>query len=115
MGVVGVVGVVEGIEVFFGGAMIYMLTQRLKIELCRPVPIDRDKSRLALWVIPLYVGFRPTLVYVAPLGLALVNFPCIRRGEPLRYCMSPRWGLLVLVSRRACVVAHLRGLLVLGS
>ena len=28
---------------------------------------------LALWLIPFYVGFHPTLVYVAPLGLAFDN------------------------------------------
>ena len=37
----------------------------IQIELCRPVPTSRDKSQLALWVIPFYVGFRPTQVYVA--------------------------------------------------
>ena len=41
------------------------------IELYRPVPTCRDKSRLALRVILFSVGFHPTLFYVAPLGLAM--------------------------------------------
>ena len=53
--------------------MIYELTRQFKIELCRPVPTRRDKSLLALWVIPFYVGFHPTLIYVAPSGLAFDN------------------------------------------
>ena len=42
--------------------MIYELTLQFKIELCRP-----------FWAIPFYVGFHPTLIYVAPLGLAFDN------------------------------------------
>ena len=49
------------------------------IELCRPVPTRRDKSLLVLWLIPFYVGFHPTLIYVAPSGLAFIsmNLPLI--------------------------------------
>ena len=43
-----------------------MLTQRFKIELCHPLG-------LALWMILFYVGFHPTLIYIAPLGLAFDN------------------------------------------
>ena len=50
--------------------MIYMLTRQFKIELSRPFPTSRDKSRLALWEVPFYVGFHPTLIYVAPSGLS---------------------------------------------
>ena len=31
--------------------------------------------------------------YVALTGLALRGGGCFRRGKPLRYAMSPRWGL----------------------
>ena len=76
--------------------MIYMLTQQFKIELCRPVPTYRDKSRLALWLIPFYVPTcrdkyqrAPTLFYVAPsrqvginLGLHLINY----LGQHVYHC-----------------------------
>ena len=46
--------------------MIYELTRQFKIELCRPVGacIVGDS---------LFVGFHPTLIYVAPSGLAFDN------------------------------------------
>ena len=48
--------------------MIYELTRQFKIELCRPVGacIVGDS---------LFVGFHPTLIYVAPLGLVLWVIP----------------------------------------
>ena len=41
------------------------MSQLLKIAFCRPVPIDRDKSRLSWRGCLLFVGFHPTPVYVA--------------------------------------------------
>ena len=46
--------------------MIYILTQRFKIELCRPVGACVVGTSA-------FVGFHPTLIYVAPLGLAIDN------------------------------------------
>ena len=43
--------------------MIYMLTRLFKLSYVAP-------SGLALQVIPFYVGFHPTLIYVAPSGLS---------------------------------------------
>ena len=43
-----------------------MVTQRFKIELCRPVGACVVGTSA-------FVGFHPTLIYVAPLGLAIDN------------------------------------------